>query len=223
MPHAPSQARGTKLLILATFWVSFAQSRIDSPAFNTLPPDGDTNEEFAMRFAALFAMTRRAMMLGAASVAIAGSAGANTLASPTGEPLLTVRGAITNVGEGNIAQFDLDLLTALPSETFETSTIWTDGVQEFRGVSLDVLLEHVGATGDNLQLRALNDYRITIPASDAREGGPIVAYEQNGNPMSIRNKGPLWLVYPYDSTTDYQTEEIYARSIWQLIEIEVLP
>jgi hypothetical protein len=176
-----------------------------------------------MRPATLFAITRRAMILGAASLAIFGKAQATTLASPAGEPLLTVHGAITNVGADDTAQFDLDLLTALPSVTFETSTIWTEGVQVFRGVPLDVLLDHVGATGDTLQLRALNDYRITIPASDAREGGPIIAYEQNGSQMSVRNKGPLWLVYPYDSVTAYQTEEIYARSIWQLIEIEVLP
>ena len=38
----------------------------------------------------------------------------------------------------------------------------------------------------------------------------------------MRDKGPLWIIYPYDQNTDYQTEVIYSRSIWQLDRIEVL-
>ena len=51
----------------------------------------------------------------------------------------------------------------------------------------------------------------------------MIAYERNGAVMSVRDKGPLWIVYPYDSNPDYQTEEIYARSIWQLEKITVKP
>jgi hypothetical protein len=36
----------------------------------------------------------------------------------------------------------------------------------------------------------------------------------------VRDKGPLWLVYPYDSVSAYQTEVIYARSIWQVKQME---
>jgi hypothetical protein len=54
-------------------------------------------------------------------------------------------------------------------------------------------------------------------------GGPIVAFARNGAPMPLRDKGPLWIVYPYDSNPDYQSELIYSRSIWQLDRIEVRP
>ena len=40
--------------------------------------------------------------------------------------------------------------------------------------------------------------------------------------MSLRDKGPLWIVYPFDSNPSYSTEVTYARSIWQLDRIEVL-
>jgi hypothetical protein len=36
----------------------------------------------------------------------------------------------------------------------------------------------------------------------------------------VRDKGPLWVVYPYDSKPDYQSELIYVRSIWQLAQME---
>ncbi|RYH00603.1 oxidoreductase, partial [Salipiger sp. IMCC34102] len=39
--------------------------------------------------------------------------------------------------------------------------------------------------------------------------------------MQVRDKGPLWIVYPYDDTPEYRSEVIYSRSIWQLDRIEV--
>jgi hypothetical protein len=42
----------------------------------------------------------------------------------------------------------------------------------------------------------------------------------NGAPLSRREKGPYWLVYPYDSDPIFQSETVYTRSIWQLVSIE---
>jgi hypothetical protein len=156
-------------------------------------------------------------------VFMVGFVNAEVLPDPAGEVILTVSGSISNSRTVGRAEFDRSLLEALPAESFETTTIWTEGPQIFLGVSLATLLEHVAAEGENLRLRALNDYTIDIPASDAVLGGPIIAYEQNGAAMPVREKGPLWLVYPYDSSPEYQSETIYARSIWQLVAVEVLP
>jgi hypothetical protein len=41
--------------------------------------------------------------------------------------------------------------------------------------------------------------------------------------MSVRDKGPLWLVYPYDSAAKYQSEVVFSRSIWQLNRLEIAP
>lgn len=144
------------------------------------------------------------------------------LAAPTGPVLLTISGAIENSNseDGN-ASFDLEMLQALGAETIETSTIWTEGTQSFEGVSLLALMEAVGATGDLLQATAINDYSVEIPKEDWVENGPIVAYFNNDEEMSVRDKGPLWVVYPYDSSPNYQTEVIYSRSIWQLDRITV--
>lgn len=68
---------------------------------------------------------------------------------------------------------------------------------------------------------AVNDYAVEIPVESWPGTGPIVAYLNNGAPMSLRDKGPLWIVYPFDNTPDYQTEVVYSRSIWQLDRISV--
>ncbi len=57
---------------------------------------------------------------------------------------------------------------------------------------------------------------------DAVEGGPIIAYLLNGEEMSIRDKGPLWVIYPFDSDADFRSEVVFSRSIWQLDRLEIL-
>lgn len=145
------------------------------------------------------------------------------LPAPTAEVVLTVSGAIGVTNGGDAASFDAQMLQDLGTTSFATSTIWTQGVITFEGVSLKGLLDRLGVTGGTLRMTAINDYAIEVPVSDAIEGGPILAHSQDGVAMSVRDKGPLWLVYPYDLNSDYRTEVIYARSIWQLAKIEVLP
>ena len=147
------------------------------------------------------------------------SLGTSTLAD---EVILTVSGDVGPNGDQNTWVFDRAALEALPSQLIETTTIWTEGRQSFEGVSLDVLLNHVQAEEGTIRAVALNDYAVTIPSSDAIEGGPIVAYSRNSRAMSVRDKGPLWIIYPYDANEAYQSEEIYARSIWQLNRLEVV-
>lgn len=147
---------------------------------------------------------------------------ANDMPVPSGPVILTVTGDILNTNHEGAAQFDYEMLAELPVTTFETTTIWTEGAQEFTGVELHVLAEKLGAQGGYLIASAINDYHVEIPLSDAKDGGPILAYMRNGSEMTIRNKGPLWIVYPYDSDVVYQTETIYSRSIWQLDRIKVI-
>ena len=147
---------------------------------------------------------------------------AEELATPTGETILTISGVIAQSGPDGTAQFDMEMLQALPQRSFETSTIWTEGEISFVGVSLSVLLEQIGAEGATIRATAINDYAVEIPVDSISALDPIVAYEMDGVAMSRRQKGPLWIVYPYDSDTKYQTEVIYSRSIWQLDRLEVV-
>lgn len=138
------------------------------------------------------------------------------MASFAGETVLTV------LGLGEPLTYDRDALSEMESATFKTSTIWTEGEQEFTGVPLVAFLEAIGVSEGDLKATAINDYAVEVPVSDAVESGPIIAYSLNGEEMSVRDKGPLWIVYPYDSNEEYQSEVIYSRSIWQLDRIEVL-
>lgn len=121
-----------------------------------------------------------------------------------------------------IAHFDIEALKALPSASFDTTTIWTEGMQSFTGVPLSALMAEVAPEATKIDATAVNDYSVQIPASDWANDDAILAYERNGAPMSLREKGPLWIVYPYDASSDYRKEIIYARSIWQLDRIRIV-
>lgn len=157
-----------------------------------------------------------------AVVMLAGlAAAAEPLPAPAGKVILTVDGAISVTNGAGVAQFDIALLESLGTETITTSTIWTEGDVTFTGVPLARLLDRLGVTEGTLQVAAANDYSAAIPVSDAAQNGPIIAFLRDGRPMSVRDNGPLWIIYPFDSDPRFRTEEIYARSIWHLIRITV--
>lgn len=161
------------------------------------------------------------VLLCAGTIFAAVEAAADVLPLPEGEVVLTVSGQINQKNSSDAALFDLAMLRDLGAEEIETTTIWTVGPQVFEGVSLTRLIEVLGAEGSVIAASALNDYTVEIPLADAIPGGPILAFAQNGAPLSVRDKGPLWVIYPYDARTDYQSETIYARSIWQVKRMEI--
>ena len=44
----------------------------------------------------------------------------------------------------------------------------------------------------------------------------------DGTPMPVRDKGPLFAVYPFDAQPELRNAVYYSRSAWQLKSIEVL-
>ncbi len=169
-------------------------------------------------------MRLRLIIISSLAVAfLAQAVPAQTLDTPTGKIVLTVTGKIDVTNAEGAAVFDRTMLEAMEPVEFTTKTTWTDGPQVFTGVRLFDLLALLGVAEGTLRATAINDYAVDIPVSDAVDGGPIVAYLLNGQPMSVRDKGPLWIVYPYDSKREYRSEVIYSRSIWQLDRMEVRP
>lgn len=141
---------------------------------------------------------------------------ADSLPSPTGTVILTVTGAIGKTNADGAAEFDLEMLRAIDESEIETVTIWTPDDHRFTGVRLRKLIEYLGARGEGIRATAINDYSVLIPLTDATEDGPIIAHSMDGKEMSRREKGPLWIIYPYSSSSRYRSEVIYSRSIWQL-------
>jgi hypothetical protein len=172
--------------------------------------------------------TRRRILAGgglAAAALILGlpaSALAKPLQKPAGgEIILSIGGAIANDNGDGMAFFDLTLLKTLPSRTLVTTTPWTKQAHSFTGVPLDALMAAVGAQGKTVTAYALNDYSVDIPIADGAELGALVVYLFDGEPMLASDRGPLWILYPFDEKPETQSETYYQRAVWNLYAMTV--
>jgi hypothetical protein len=143
------------------------------------------------------------------------------LSRPTGKVLLTLSGNIENTNEGGKAVFDLASLEKLGMVSFQTTSPWYDGRTTFTGISLQKLMDYVGAKGSVVKVIALNDYTTEIPLSDFKKYNVILALKINGEYMRVRDKGPLFVVYPYDSMPDLDNQIYYSRSAWQVSKMNI--
>jgi hypothetical protein len=159
------------------------------------------------------------------ALALAGLAGAwrgaSALDVPAGPVVLTLVGRVRQPNAGATAQFDMAMLEKLPQTSFSTRTPWYAAARRFTGPLLRDVLAIAGAQGTLLRVTALNDYRVDVPWSDAQRHDLILARLLDGQPMAVRDKGPLFMIYPFDDQPELRSAVYYSRSAWQLKSIEV--
>ncbi|MDR5891529.1 molybdopterin-dependent oxidoreductase [Halomonas mongoliensis] len=144
------------------------------------------------------------------------------LEPPTGRVLLKVGGEIGVTNVGDEAHFDREMLLALPQRQTLTATPWHDGTVAFSGPLGRELLAAVGAHGETLRVVALNDYEVNLPVADLQRYDVILAMTKNGEPLRVRDQGPLFVIYPFDEAPHLLNEEILSRSVWQVARLHVL-
>lgn len=167
-----------------------------------------------------FAIPRRRVLLGAA-LAAALWRPASALDRPQGRVVLTIGGLIGEKNAADRAEFDMAMLAALPQHSFSTRTPWYPAARKFTGPLLRDVLAAVGAKGQTLRAVALNDYKVTLPVEDCKRYPVVLARLMDDQPMPVRDKGPLFIIYPFDSDEALRSERYYSRSAWQLKHIEV--
>ena len=142
---------------------------------------------------------------------------------PTEPVVLTVRGRLGLAPTEAGVTFDIPTLERLGLIRFTTPTAWTDGLVTFEGVLLSRLLEVLAVPGDvtELVMTALNDYYVVIPTADVHTWPVIIALKRNGHYMSVRDKGPLWVVYPRHAFPELEQTKHKSKWIWQLKEIVI--
>lgn len=168
------------------------------------------------------AITRRQILCGGAALLLGAALPARALMAPTGPVVLTLRGRLRKPNVGASAEFDMAMLEALPQHSFATRTPWYTQPRRFTGPWLREVLAAAGAEGNMLRLWALNDYRVDMPFDDARRHDVLLARLLDGRPMAVRDKGPLFVIYPFDDRPELRSAVYYSRSAWQLRTIDVL-
>lgn len=142
-------------------------------------------------------------------------------AASADRPLLVVSGKISSSSGTASVRFDRIALEALGMTSFTTKTPWYPNPVKFEGVPMSRLMKAVGASGETVIATALNDYVTEIPISDFEKYNVLLALKRDGEYMPTRDKGPLFIVYPFDSEPTLQHQRYYSRSAWQLASIVV--
>ena len=166
---------------------------------------------------------RYVMMIGMLATLLGGIgvvSAAEPLPRPQGPVLLTISGKIRQTNADGAAQFDRQMLEALGQTSFKTSSALSDKPQVFEGIPLRAVLDRVEAEGTSLVASALNNYKASIPWNDLSYD-PILAMRVDGQVLRLRDKGPLWIVYPRDARVEVQTQEHDSRWVWQLNKLQV--
>ena len=139
-------------------------------------------------------------------------------AETSGRGGLVVTGAIDRGPEVRLAPADLATvgLTAIV-----TATPWSVNAARFEGPRLDALLAMLGARGREVVLSALDGYSVTLSREFLERYGAILAMRQDGRPLSVRDRGPYWLMFPFDDHAELRNDRYYYQAIWQVNRIEV--
>ena len=141
--------------------------------------------------------------------------------APKGDVVLKISGDFSQKNTADELWLDAAQLATLPQSIIKTETIWTKGESEFKGPLIRDLLSAIGSKASLITATAINEYEIEVPIADVNQYDVILAMEKDGKALSVREKGPLWIIYPWSANELLQQDKYYSRSIWQLVKIKL--
>ena len=134
---------------------------------------------------------------------------------------LIISGNISHTNADGELRLSLAQLQSLPQYTINTATRWTKGVKAFRGPLLRDVLALAKPQGASLFAVASNEYRVDIPLKDSSDYNMILALALDGKALTMRSKGPIWIIYPWSDNPELEKGKYYSRAIWQLVELAI--
>jgi len=138
-----------------------------------------------------------------------------------GDILLTITGKIRHTNQQERAVFDLQLLESLEQLEVITQNPWFAGSNSYYGPLGRALIKAVGADPNSrMRVTSLNGFMAEIPVSDFLKYDVILALKKNDTYLRIRDRGPIFTIYPFDQHPHLNTEMHYNRSVWQVNTIE---
>ena len=117
--------------------------------------------------------------------------------APQGKPVLTIKGAISKSNSAEGVQLDLETIAEMPTVEARIFEPFLKTDVTFTGVMVDDLLATVGAEPEakNIFMKALDDYSVDLAAADVSPSEAMLAFEEEGEPIKIRNGGPVRIVF----------------------------
>lgn len=133
------------------------------------------------------------------------------------QTVLTVASA-EDVSEKGLS---LEDLMGLDQVEITTSNEFVDGKKVFKGPLVrDILILCRAGDARQVSLIAANDYQVEVDAQEFFKYDAILALSMDGEMLSKRDKGPIWVIYPMSDHAELRKPIYNSRLIWQLVKME---
>lgn len=141
-------------------------------------------------------------------------------ARPSGPVILRVLIERDQNHHEEVMTYDRAALSQIAWRHITTASPFLKGDHQFSGVPLASLLQSLDITSGTIRAQALDGYSITIPVADAFDHEVLLALDHNGRPMRIRDRGPIWVIYPM-TPSEALAGDAGGRMIWQLQSLDI--
>jgi hypothetical protein len=133
------------------------------------------------------------------------------------DAVLTLTGKVPN-GQVTLTR---DEIAKLPQRELSEQPTSFPAAIVFKGPSLSDVLKLAGATGGDITLTAVDDYKVDIRADEMAKYNPLLAIEKDGVRMAADDFGPFFVMWPFKEKPEIDNEAFQAKAIWSVVTIEV--
>lgn len=144
------------------------------------------------------------------------AAAPSTTAAPKARALLTFQRA--GAEDRAITRADLE---AMPRHVIETGTPWQDGRSRFEGVKMSDFFRRMGLDKGSVMVAGIDGYVAEFPVEEGDRFDVILADRKDGKALSVREQGPLFIIYNFDAEKGRIGEAQNTRSVWQVVSMKV--
>lgn len=125
------------------------------------------------------------------------------------------------------AALSMAQLQKLPQKSIRTrlpANFQVNGLHHWQGPPLSAVLNRHGMLDKRgVYAESITGYGAQLPYRDLLDYEPILAWQHNGQAMSVRHNGPLLVIYPFDNHPALKQDIRYLqRTVWQVQSLVVL-
>lgn len=118
--------------------------------------------------------------------------------------------------------FTKNELEALEQAEIVTHNEFVDGEKTFNGPHVETVIAALDLEDAELaRFYAIDDYSVEITLEEINKYHPILAMQMDGEELTKRDFGPIWVMYPLDEFEELQDAVYNSRLIWQAVRIEI--
>jgi hypothetical protein len=141
--------------------------------------------------------------------------------SDPNEIILELSGNIQGLPLGDVIEVKRETIDKLPQKSIKTTNHVESILTLYKGPLFIDLLKAIGANGTKVTVIAWDDYLAEISVSDLTNYPVILATSENGRKLTLEDKGPLFVVFPFTDFPELRNDLYYNKSVWQIRAIEV--